>query len=148
MYELLKGSNIYPNKFTCIREIIQNAVDATLLRLFDEELLNENLDLCEISGKITLSDFTIVGNVSLTEEGNVKIEIRDKGIGISEDDIKLISKASNEISEKKKALLDRMPEYIKPSGAFGIGLQSIFMICKKFEIITKTIDEPAKKNNV
>lgn len=145
MYELLKGSNIYPNKFTCIREIIQNAVDATLLRLFDEELLNENLDLCEISGKITLSDFTIVGNVSLTEEGNVKIEIRDKGIGISEDDIKLISKASNEISEKKKALLDRMPEYIKPSGAFGIGLQSIFMICKKFEIITKTIDEPAKK---
>lgn len=145
MYELLKGSNIYKHKFMCIREIIQNAVDATLLRLYDEELLDINTGIYELSKKINLSDFTITGNISLTEEGNVKIELRDRGIGISEEDIRRISNASNKKSEKKKNLIDKMPEFIRPSGAFGIGLQSIFMICKRFEIITKTIDESAKK---
>jgi Molecular chaperone, HSP90 family len=38
-----------------------------------------------------------------------------------------------------------MPGWLKPSGQFGLGLQSIFLIADKFEMITKAEDEPGKK---
>ena len=60
MFELLQGSGIYRNKFVCIREIIQNAVDATLLRLFNEkELSKEDPSILEKLKEINWDDYKI-----------------------------------------------------------------------------------------
>ena len=42
--DILKGSRIYRNKFVCIREIIQNGIDATLLRIFRDKIVRDSED--------------------------------------------------------------------------------------------------------
>ena len=43
-FELLQGAGIYRNKFVCFREIIQNSIDATLLRIWNNECSDKKLD--------------------------------------------------------------------------------------------------------
>lgn len=146
MFELLKGSGIYKNKFVCIREIIQNAVDATLLRLFDDETLSGNPD--SILNQVTTvhwEDYKIYGEINILNDMQISVRLRDRGIGISTEDIKKIANISNTASGRRESLIHQMPMWLRPSGAFGMGLQSIFLLANQFEVITKTADESAKK---
>lgn len=144
--DILKGSRIYKNKFVCLREIIQNAIDATILRIFKEKIFeNSEEKVLEELKSLNWEGYKIEGDIFLNNNFEVEIKIRDKGIGISEEDIKKIAAISNERVEKKKNIINKMPVWIRPSGAFGIGLQSIFLLTDKFEIITKTNEEKAKK---
>ena len=146
MFELLKGSRIYNDKFVCIREIIQNSVDATLLRLFDEEILSGNGDnVLRQLKNLNWEDFQISGEIETLNNTQVSVKIRDRGIGISTDDIRKIANVSNSASAKRKELISKMPMWLRPSGAFGMGLQSIFLLTDQFEVVTKTADECAKK---
>lgn len=146
MFELLQGSKIYNSRFVCIREIIQNAVDATLLRLFNEDILSGNSDsLLEQFLTLRLDDYKITGTIRIVDDTHVSVIIRDKGIGVSTDDIKKIANVLNTVDSKKKEIISQMPIWLRPSGVFGIGLQSIFLLADQFEMITKTVDEPAKK---
>ena len=146
MFELLKGSGIYKNKFACIREIIQNAVDATLLRLFDEETLCGDSDsvLQQIT-RIHWEDYKISGEINVLNDTQIQVKLRDRGIGISTTDIKKIAHVSSDVSARREELIHKMPVWLRPSGAFGMGLQSIFLLSNQFEVITKTSDEAAKK---
>ncbi|MEA5083674.1 MAG: ATP-binding protein [Lachnospiraceae bacterium] len=145
--EILKGSGIYKNKFICIREIIQNAIDATVLRIFDENLSEDKREeeILEYLRNTNLDQYKIEGAIYINDDSQVEIEIRDRGTGISVDTINLISKVSNERSDKKSESINKMPVWLRPSGAFGIGIQSIFLLTDKFQVITKTNDEKAKK---
>lgn len=149
MFELLQGSKIYGNKFVCLREIIQNAVDATLLRLFDEEILswdgNEEDVVPKQLESLNINDFQITGEIKVEDNTHVRVTLRDKGIGISIEDIKKIAHVSNIAGEKRKKLISQMPVWLRPAGAFGMGLQSIFLLSDQFEVITKTRDEAPKK---
>lgn len=149
MFELLQGSKIYGNKFVCLREIIQNAVDATLLRLFDEGILswdgNEEDVMPKQLESLNINDFQITGEIKVEDNTHVRVTLRDKGIGISTEDIKKIAHVSNIAGEKRKKLIAQMPVWLRPAGAFGMGLQSIFLLSDQFEVITKTRDEAPKK---
>jgi len=146
MFELLQGGNIYNSKFVCIREIIQNAVDATLLRLFNEEILSgDDKSILQQLESLNWDDYEIYGEIEIVNNTHVSVKVRDKGIGVSTDDIKKIANVSNDASTKRKELISKMPMWIRPSGAFGMGLQSIFLLADQFEMITKTSDEPAKR---
>ena len=146
MFELLKGSNIYNNKFVCIREIIQNAVDATLFRLFNEGTLSgDDESILQQLENLKWDDYEIKGEIEIVDNTHVSIKVRDRGIGVSTDDIKKIANVSNAVNNKRKELISKMPMWLRPSGAFGMGLQSIFLLTDQFEMITKTFDEPAKK---
>lgn len=146
MFELLQGSNIYNNKFVCIREIIQNAVDATLLRFFSEGILSgDDKSILQQLKELPWDDFEIKGEIKILDNTHVSVMIRDRGIGVSTDDIKKIANVSNVASAKRKELISKMPMWLRPSGAFGMGLQSIFLLADQFEMITKTSDESAKK---
>lgn len=144
MFELMKGANIYRNKFICLREIIQNAVDATILRLYDERIISA-CGVDELKSFKEIDNYRVQGTISLINDNQIRIEVVDRGIGISNDDIRRMAKVDNLISDRKRKIIKKMPMCIRPSGAFGMGVQSIFLISKEFEIITKTKNEPAKR---
>jgi len=141
---LLQGAGIYENAYQSIREILQNAVDATLVRIWLDH--GETKDFSTPSSKDfldLLSQYSIT--INITEEKITKkyvewkIEIEDCGIGISSDDLKyLMTTGSSSRNKRKRNIIDSMPTWMKPSGTFGIGFQSIFMLTEQVTIETKS----------
>lgn len=152
IFDLIKGRNIYKNKFACIREIIQNAVDATILRLFMEEILplndEDGVRKQLSSHSINLDDYKVHGEIQVKKDSEglyVEVAIRDYGTGVSELDIKKIARIDNKSSKIREDAIQGMPVWFRPSGVFGLGLQSIFLLTSQFEMITKTMDEPPRR---
>lgn len=152
MFELLQGKNIYRNKFVCIREIIQNAVDATILRLFMEEpAIQNNADkFREVlsNGDIDLKQYSVHGTIKQIKNNGktfIEVTIRDYGAGVSNLDVKKIARIDNKSSLTRERTIRCMPIWFRPSGSFGLGLQSIFLLTSQFEMITRTMDEPPKR---
>lgn len=79
---------------------------------------------------------------------SLSIEIQDKGTGISELDL---IRMTHKVGESRKRDKDfkkfetSIPFWLKPTGAFGIGLQSIFLVSDEFIIQTKAENEEAKE---
>lgn len=148
--QLLQGHNLYSDKFSCIRELLQNAVDATLLKTWIEykDKTIEWKDPFSKGIKELIKNKNI--HINLTESENTldvptdkirwNLQIIDQGTGISHTDLSYMSNiggSQKNISRQKK--IKEMPEWMKPSGAFGIGFQSIFMICDDVKLTTKNI---------
>lgn len=148
--ELLQGNNLYSSKYSCIRELLQNAVDATLLKIW---LLNEKklspTDyespytakmqelLSAASVKATLTE---LGSGSNPEKSRWRLTISDEGTGISLDDLGyMLQIGGSHRNTERQNRINTMPEWMKPSGTFGIGLQSIFLLCDEITITTKSV---------
>ncbi len=142
--ELLKGAGLYDGPYQSIREIIQNAVDATLLRIwldYSEDIKfntpheNSFLELLnKYPIKITIKQLDIK-----EEEKRWLFEVIDLGIGISTEDLKfLINTGSSSKNRSKMQIIESMPPWLKPSGIFGIGFQSIFLLTDVVNIATKS----------
>lgn len=140
--ELLQGAGLYTEPYQSVRELLQNAVDATLLRMFVEseqngEPINERevffKECNKYPIKIIISKEKIDGDKIIWA-----IKISDCGIGMSKNDLLYLTTtgSSNKNNDKKK-IIDRMPEWMKPSGTFGIGFQSVFLLADKVNIKTK-----------
>jgi hypothetical protein len=141
---LLQGAGLYDGAYQCIREILQNAIDASLMRMwleysgikdFTSPLSNDFIELTkEFPVTITISEKDI--------EGDWKkwlIEIEDKGTGISSHDLKfLMNTGSSSKNRNKSNIVESMPIWMRPSGTFGIGFQSIFMLTDLVTIETKS----------
>lgn len=65
----------------------------------------------------------------------VMVQIKDYGIGIGQKAIKQISNVGSSLD--KKEICD-MPDWLKPTAEFGIGLQSAFLIAPTFSCYTHT----------
>ena len=150
-FEIIEGSNIYDDQFVFIREIIQNAIDTTKIQLWrdlkaenyiawglNKDKVNDNLQPYDIKEEI-FKNYPI--NIKLsTSNDYTNVEITDRGTGIT---IELFKKMcnvgeSNSNNEELLEEIDSMPNWLKPTAGFGIGLQSIFLITDKFEIYTNT----------
>ena len=70
----------------------------------------------------------------------VKVQIKDFGTGISQEDLLKISKVGNSLSKERKKL-QGMPEWLKPTAEFGVGLQSAFLVTPTFKCRTHTRTE-------
>lgn len=148
--KLLKGDNLYQHA-DAIRELLQNAVDATLIRIwlasksesktigdepndvskdyFNKHQIQARLERIE-KPEPPISD----------EQIKWRVTVIDQGIGISQEDLPyLMNVASSSTNAKRQALINEMPEWLQPSGTFGIGLQSIFMWAEVVRIKTKSI---------
>ena len=143
-FELLRGTNLYLGKHQSIREILQNATDATLLRMWLEHEDDLKSKTPQSKKFIELAQQYPI-TVQITEkeqEGEWKnwlIEIIDKGTGISEDDLKFLMNTGSSSKNRKKAnIIESMPAWMRPSGTFGIGFQSIFMLTDVVTIETKS----------
>ena len=125
--ELLQGAGIYKDKYQCFREIIQNAIDATYLRIWKEkkeELLGDDSrekfykECKNYPIKIFLKKEDLTDSAT---EQVIHIEIIDNGLGMSKADIQFLGKTGTSSKNiEKKAIIEKMPEWMKPSGTFGI----------------------------
>lgn len=62
-----------------------------------------------------------------TYEYGVLVRVIDHGIGMTAKDIKSISKVGSSY-EQRRELVEEMPQWLKPTAEFGIGLQSAFLV--------------------
>ena len=129
----IQGAGFYGTKFIFVRELLQNATDATYLRVFLENKNIEEKDKFDNECKKYPIHFCISEDKKHPEI--LKIKVKDSGVGIDKDDFESILNSGKKNKWKKK-LVKEMPEWMKPSGAFGIGLHSIFPLTDSFEIFT------------
>lgn len=158
---LLKGTSIYRDKYVGIRELLQNAVDATALQLWNDikwnRYLAHGLSKDHASPKLDLMDIirngwnSIFSNYDITVElikdlqkNQVILVVKDKGIGITREDVEFISDigSSKEKNMRIRSLMSGMPAWLKPAGIFGIGLQSVFQLTDCIEFYTRQHNQP------
>lgn len=155
--ELLQGTDIYQEKTEFMRELLQNATDAIYIRMFKEhecanKMLSDDADglrqfIKECQNRKIAVGIEKVGTASDSKDSDGEkvnryaITITDDGVGISMETLKyMINTGSGSQNAEKKALVERMPKFMQPSGCFGIGFQSVFMVTGKVTIRTRNID--------
>ena len=170
LLDLFRGNNIYTTNFDFIREIVQNGMDANRIALYQElqsgikrlfYLKDPELDLSEIKPfdlkKQAYDSFPIEIIISecLDERGNRNpkkfwMKIKDVGIGIDEQGISALANIG--MGWKKRPNFDEiindMRQWLKPTGGFGIGIHSAFMVLDKddkIELLTRTEEHEGYK---
>ncbi|MCM1236245.1 MAG: hypothetical protein NC489_39700, partial [Ruminococcus flavefaciens] len=150
---LLIGTNIYSNSLDFIREYLQNAMDASKMQLW-MDLKHKKYDLQRnrrILNYEQISPFDLDNSVYSNYPVTIRIEwndskdkilvrITDCGIGIEEEYFKNLSiigtgwRGREQYAEE----LRKMPKWLRPTGGFGIGIQSAFMVTDSVDLLTKS----------
>lgn len=172
IFEILEGSSIYEKaEFTFIRELVQNALDASKIQLWteiekgtfdfafrshfnDKTLTNEQI-IQKIKFPTDIPDFLnesfdvkLLVNWADESKKDLVFTVEDNGTGISNSDLLRMTNKVGESRKKNKSytdMLNRMPFWLRPTGAFGIGLQSVFIVSDSFTVQTKSEGEEAKE---
>lgn len=143
VYEFLTGKSIYENSLASILEILQNSVDATIDRIWleDQDSIKSVKDFRDRASK-----YPILVSVNSTIESDDKVKyqvvIQDSGKGMTLEDIRsILTIASEQGQNRKQTLRQGMPIWMRPSGFFGIGLQSVFSVTDEIVIETKSASD-------
>lgn len=155
-YELIEGYNLYNNNFVFVRELLQNSIDA-LKKQFWTDIQsgrwNHLLKHLEVDGKIDYAkiqpydfsekqvyDYYQVKIYVEHDEGNpfACFVIEDNGTGISKDDVEKRIINTGIHNDSQDDILNQMPEWLKPTSAFGIGLHSVFAVTDTLFVQTRT----------
>lgn len=140
--DILRSTGLYTSKVDSIREILQNGVDATLQRIWleDSKLVNEAQSPLEPSIQSLYAKYPIEINFVHKKDDIWTLDVIDHGIGIDFDTLKFMLEVGGSRKNRKKIkTINDMPKWFRPSGMFGIGLQSAYLLNDKFKIITKSI---------
>tara|TARA_R100000935_G_scaffold10424_2_gene20825 strand:+ start:4470 stop:6887 length:2418 start_codon:yes stop_codon:yes gene_type:complete len=135
--ELLMGTKLYGNPEVALRELLQNSIDACLLRQAQEQ---EWGNLYE--PKISVKYFT--------ENGENILEVIDNGTGMDEYIIdNYYSKIGSSFYKSKDfyTLKAESNAEFYPTSRFGIGILSCFMISDVLIVDTKRVYGPHKSSN-
>jgi len=171
VFDIFEGSALYEDpSFVFLREIVQNAVDATKIQLWKDinkgvydSFLKENISKLHGIETNEWSHDHIIFNIKFPQDipdsvyANYRcilnidwedvdkkvllISISDKGCGINRE---TLLRMTNNVGDSRKndieyqKLKQSLPFFLKPTGAFGLGLQSIFIVADEFEILTKS----------
>jgi hypothetical protein len=145
---LMRGANFYKGPQDAIRELMQNSVDATLAR-YSLDMLASGKPFAEDPRSLFMAlrqypislDFV---REELASNGKVKwlLTIIDNGFGMSLIDIKrLLSIGESRKTGRLRTLVSSLPDWAKPSGAFGIGFHSILEYANKVRLRTRCATE-------
>ena len=115
---------LYSDHEIFLRELVSNAVDATTK-------LQTLAQRGEVKGEI--GDTTIE---IMLEEAENRIIIRDRGIGMTEEEVQ---KYLNQIAFSSAAEFLEKYEDSNVIGHFGLGFYSAFMVADKVEVVTKSL---------
>lgn len=137
---LLTGENLYNSSYDFLRELLQNAIDASRMREFHEHA----------EGNSQFKAASIHINSWIDTEGLRWVRIDDFGMGLNEYIIKNhLLKKGNSFYKSDYFKLQQL-HYLKKTGRsftpisrFGIGLLSCFMLGDKIEISSKSVALPS-----
>lgn len=149
VFGLLKGYNLYESPWVAVREVLQNAVDATLIECWQEKKDegHQGSKEKEESDEVVLDFSKHAIEVHITpkdknDEQSYRIEIFDHGTGIDKENLKYLLKVgSGKENKEKEKIVREMPDKYKPSGSFGIGFQSLFMLTDEVTVETFTYND-------
>ncbi len=151
MLNMVRSVGLYKSHLDGIRELLQNAVDATLLRAWNEnqnqwralaeqpdkdllDKLRSELEKYPISVKIKKVDTS-------SQEIKWQVEVEDNGIGINKEDVVFLQRVgASKKNPRRHARMENMPVWMRPSGTFGIGLQSVFLFSNKVVLLSRADD--------
>ena len=138
--EMLQGAGLYTTPAQCMRELLQNAVDATYLAIYQKEpkakeSLDAFLDACRKETiEVVIDRKGIEGDKVIWH-----VSIEDNGIGMGKEDLGYLTRTGSK-NKEKQLIIESMPEYMRPSGTFGIGFQSVFLMTDKVLLRTRKLD--------
>lgn len=95
-----------------------------------------SISCCRLTANDVYEDISL-GKVPEVEEENknekygVRFSIKDYGTGINTETLRNISDVGTSYKKRKK-LLREIPDWLRPTGEFGIGLQSVFLVSDNF----------------
>lgn len=136
---LLTGENLYKKREVFIRELIQNSLDAILLR---ENIVKKN------GGKLNPEEKIINIEIGIKRDphnGNDRkyLKITDNGIGMDSFKIERyftsIGRSFYQSEEFEELQKNESIQY-NPISNFGIGFLSAFMVSGEIEVITRSYD--------
>ena len=164
MFHILQGGGIYKEPgFAFIREIVQNAFDASKIQMWNDIKAgiydayfrdnDKSVDSIVFPDDIMPSIYRQYPiNLTITwlneAKDTIHIECEDFGTGISESTLLRMTKYVGESHHKDQWYVDNydnMPYWLRPTAAFGIGLQSIFFVASSFEVSTAYPNEKSKR---
>lgn len=159
--DVLIGDKLYDDPFVFMREYIQNAMDATKV-MFSIKSMGEWANRAYIEDEMGTHELTpfqlnadyleelqievilsLTGDISQGVSEGIRLVFRDKGIGMEEECIKVLAVIGSgwKTRAKYKKNLQEMAPWLYPTGGFGIGIQSGFMVTDKIEIKTLGMDD-------
>ena len=153
-FQLLEGANIYSDSLTFVRELLQNAMDATKIQLW-RELQTRYYKNKNILGGVSpeqaqpydipphiYEDFRIEIRIEDKTDGEAEISFTDYGTGFTVDDVKRMCEVTESYSHPERiGEIEAMPLWLRPTGGFGIGLQSVFSRTDQISIDTQSDKE-------
>lgn len=129
---LLMGEAIYGSKDLGLRELLQNSIDAIMIKK----------DMFEIKNLSQKDTYTPIIEINIDEENN-KFIIKDNGMGMNEYIIKNYFLNVGKSYYKSKDFLNYKHNY-NPIGNFGIGFLSCFMLSDEVQVVTKHFNSNKK----
>ena len=167
-FEMLKGGAIYRDPgLVFLREIVQNAMDATKLQIwkdmdillpFDFEKPERHFKTRQELKEKAFSDdipaevyqkYPVELKVDYDEKNQaVIVTCEDRGTGISEESlIRMTSQvgASRRADKDYEKTIGEMPYFLQPTAAFGLGLQTVFYVADEFTVDTHYPGEPSRR---
>lgn len=164
IFNILQGGGIYKEPgFAFIREIVQNAFDASKIQMWNDinagfydsyfEEQQTDIHKIEFPDDILPSIYkqypvTLSIKWKDNEKKVLHFECTDHGTGISEQALIRMTQHVGESYRKDggyEEMYDSMPCWLRPTAAFGIGLQSVFFVSKTFEVETSYPGETTKQ---
>lgn len=135
--DLLMGTKLYGKPEVALRELLQNSIDACLLRQ----------KLSELWG----IEYTPKVKVSLYTKNNVDyLQVSDNGVGMNQhiiDNYYTNIGCSYYSSREFSDLMVSFKSSFTPISRFGIGILSCFMVCDSMEVTTRRIRERFKSKS-
>ena len=164
-FEMLKGGAIYENPGRVfLREIVQNAMDATKLQIWQDMNIHLPFDLENPKRRIgNREDIRFFSDIPASvynkypvnldveydmETQSIIVICEDCGTGISDESL---IRMTSQVGESRKADKDyektikAMPYFLQPTAAFGLGLQTVFYVTDEFTVETRCPGEKARR---
>lgn len=129
---LLMGEAIYGSKNLGLRELLQNSIDAIMVKK----------DMFEIKNLSQKDTYIPIIEINIDEK-NSKFIIKDNGMGMNEYIIKNYFLNVGKSYYKSKDFLNYKHNY-NPIGNFGIGFLSCFMLSNEVQVVTKHFNSNKK----
>ncbi len=155
-YELIESYSLYNSHFVFIRELLQNSVDALKRKFWtdiksgrwdhflkdapkdkDGNIDYENIQPFDFSEPEVFDSYRVFIKVE-HEPGKecAKFTITDNGTGISKEDLQKRILLTGMRGKDKS--VEEMPDWLKPTSSFGIGLHSVFGVSDSIFVKTRT----------